>query len=271
MVRIFSAVMIVLVSCSGLWAASLERVTTADGRSLTGYYDPAAGTLTLDMVGRPVVQLPASQVVARVPVEQAPPLLDDDPARRAASDLARLEAEALKAENDAARLRELARTRNGQEASELLRHAAEYSGEATSLRQRLRTLQIAVDKERQAQVAVQTTTTGQPGQPGQLSPEQTLSRAFAEGEIMRRAANQHDYEAAAAWLQAADLSPLTRIDLPADPRASDVAYQTKRLNINQYRAQLRDFREQIKDQKDAAWQLKVVSRVKAYLTILARD
>lgn len=213
-------------------AADLEYITTADGRNFIGYYDAAAGTLTVEGPPKAVLRMPAAQITQRSPYIRVP---DADPAKRDAAEVVRLEAEQAAALAEAARLRKFASTRAGKDVEVALAQANEHQSLAQALGAKADALRVRVASARQAATPL----AAQPVADGS-EPRSRIYKALAEVYALRDEATTKEFEALVEYLGSKDLAEKPLPPLSADPRQSEIEYHKELATENVRRSNLRD-------------------------------
>jgi hypothetical protein len=247
--------LILLALALSLTAADLEQITLTDGRRLIGYYDEAAGKLTVEGPPKVVLNVTTAQVASRSPYVRAP---EADPAKRDAAELVRLEAEREAALADIARLRKFASTRSGKDAEIALSQADERKAQADKLGDK-----ISATRQRIEATAPKPDAAPQQSQASPQTAREEVAAAMAEVHALRDQAAAKEFDALAAFLGKADLEEMPVPALGSDPRQSEIDKRQQVMDENARRTQLRELLGLVSSRKThvakEAWSKHVLS------------
>ena len=225
--------LLLLLLALSLTSAELEQITLADGRRLIGYYDEAAGRLTVEGPPKAVLPITARQIVSRSPYVRA---VETDPVKRDEAELVRLESEHAAAIADASRLRKFASTRTGKDAETAIAQADERVTQATRLAEKIDAARARLATSKPAPSPEQASARPAPAKAD--SAQSALIKAREEARRLREQATALEFNAVVAWLQASDLTPLAPPILGEDPRQSEIDARDKAQGESRRRARM---------------------------------
>lgn len=217
-----------------LTSAELEQITLTDGRRLVGYYDEAAGKLTVEGPPKVVLSVAAAQIASRAAYVRPE---ETDPAKRDAASLVRLEAERDAAVAEATRLRSFAATRSGKDAEVATAQAAAQEDAAKALDQKIAAIR---ERSKPAEPLISDAPVPRAAPATRQSQgRQEAQKAIAEAYATRDKASAMLFDALVNLVKSMDLEPKPIPTLGPDPRESERDTHMKLTLENEKRSKLK--------------------------------